>query len=112
MSLRNLLDEYKHDEDFIYEGLILDLSYNLKKIMEEKGITKKQLAQRMGVSPAYITKIFRGTNISLKTVAKVLAALKVDARIELKTDKLNKNYDEAMHINYLVPTIKKTINHR
>ena len=51
--------------------------------MEEKGITKKELAKRMGVSPAYITKIFSESNISLRTVAKVLSALEVDARLLL-----------------------------
>ena len=43
--------------------------------MKEKGITKKELAKRMGVSPAYVSKIFGADNISLRTVAKVLAAL-------------------------------------
>lgn len=93
MNLRDLLEQHRYDEDFIYEGLVLDLSYALKKIMEEKGITKKQLAEKMGVSPAYITKIFKGSNISLRTVAKILAALEVDARINLLfDDDNNSNY--------------------
>jgi len=84
MSLKSLLEEYRYDEEFIYEGLRLDLSYYLKRLMEEKGITKKELAKRMGVSPAYVTKIFSGSNISLKTVAKVLSALEVDAKLVLE----------------------------
>lgn len=84
MSLRDLLEQHRYSEDFIYEGLVLDLSYALKKIMEEKGLTKKELAERMGVSPAYITKIFKGSNISLRTVAKILSALEVDARIDFR----------------------------
>jgi transcriptional regulator with XRE-family HTH domain len=59
--------------------------------MIEKGLNKKQLAERMGVSPAYITKIFSGQNISLKTVAKILSALEVDAGIRI-IDRKKINY--------------------
>ncbi|WP_456400466.1 helix-turn-helix domain-containing protein [Persephonella sp.] len=81
--MKNWLEKDKYDIDFIYEGLILDISYYLKQFMLEKGLNKKQLAERMGVSPAYITKIFSGENISLKTVAKILSALEVDAGIKI-----------------------------
>jgi len=98
MSLRDLLEEYKYDSDFIYEGLILDIATQLKQIMEKKGLTKKQLAQKMNVKPSYITKIFSGHNISLKTLAKVLAALEVDATISIgEWDQEAKTaYDEKM----------------
>lgn len=93
MNLKNWLKEDKYDVDFIYEGLILDLSYYLKQFMAEKGLNKKQLAEKMGVSPAYITKIFSGENISLKTVAKILAALEIDAGIKI-FDREKNNYKE------------------
>ncbi len=31
-------------------------------LMEQQGISKSDLAKRMGVSPAYITKVLRGAN--------------------------------------------------
>ncbi len=83
MNLKDWLEENKYDEESIYYGLRLDLSYYLKQLMLEKGLNKKQLAEKMGVSPAYITKIFSGENISLKTVAKILSALEVDAGIRI-----------------------------
>jgi transcriptional regulator with XRE-family HTH domain len=73
---------------------MLDLSYYLKQFMIEKGLNKKQLAEKMGVSPAYITKIFSGQNISLKTVAKILSALEVDAGIKI-IDREKINYKTA-----------------
>ena len=92
MDLRELLKEFEYDPEVIYYKLRLDFSIQLKELMEEKGITKKELAKRMGVSPSYITKIFSGDNISLKTVAKVLAALQVDATIKLiEPEKIRKN---------------------
>jgi len=86
MTLKSLFRKYKSAPEFIYEGLKYDLSEQLREIMEIKGLTKKELAERMGVSPSYITKIFGADNISLKTVAKVLAALEVDAKLCLKIE--------------------------
>ncbi len=84
MSLKKLLKEYKTDPDFILQGLLVDTANQLKDLMLKKGLTQKQLAERMGVKPSYITKIFSADeNISLKTIAKVLAALEVDATIKI-----------------------------
>ncbi len=83
MSLKDLREKFKYDEEYIYYGLMLDLSYYLKQFMIEKGLNKKQLAEKMGVSPAYVTKIFSGENISLKTVAKILSALEVNPSIKI-----------------------------
>ncbi|WP_461829530.1 helix-turn-helix domain-containing protein [Aquifex sp.] len=79
MLLKELAEKFKHDVDYIYEKLKLDISEDLKRLMEQKGITKKELARRMGVSPAYVTKIFSAENISLKTIAKILSALEADS---------------------------------
>lgn len=103
MALKDLLNEYRFDEEFIYEGLLLDISVQLKKLMEEKGITKKELAERMGVSPSYITKIFGGSNISLKTIAKVLSALEVDATLEIR------DRNKTAELKVFKPRMRKTI---
>ncbi len=104
MSLGDLLKNYKYDSEFIYEGLLLDISYQLKLLMEEKGVSKKELAKRMGVKPSYITKIFGGANISLKTIAKILAALKVDATLTIskRENKLNSNFEFSENIMTLL----------
>jgi len=78
MLLKELEKQLKNDVEYIYEKLKFDISENLARLMKQKGITKKELARRMGVSPAYVTKIFSAENISLKTIAKVLSALEAD----------------------------------
>ncbi len=83
-TIRDLMDKYKYDSNFIYEGLIIDISTQLKQISKRKGITKKQLAEIMGVKLAYITGIFSSNSISLRTLAKVLAALDADSTIQLQ----------------------------
>ena len=46
--------------------------------MEKQGVSRSELARRMDVSPAYITKILRGhTNLGLETLAKLAFALEL-----------------------------------
>ena len=73
--LKEWIEESKKDYEYVYERLKDHLAVQLKALMKKKGINKKELAQRMGVSPSYVTKIFSSENISLKTIAKVLVAL-------------------------------------
>ncbi len=87
MSLSALLKDCRKDPDFVFEELVYDIACELKRIMEERGITKKQLAQRLGVSPAYVSKVLGGSNITLKTLARILAALEADVSIVLKSRK-------------------------
>ncbi len=52
--------------------------------MDKKGISKKDLASASEVSYSTIHKLLSGEPISMKTLAKVLSALKIDPRIEIK----------------------------
>ena len=48
------------------------IALNIMTHMEHQGLTQKELAQRMGVSPQYVNKILRGSeNLSLDTISKV-----------------------------------------
>lgn len=58
------------------EGLFLDVAARVIDAMENRRITRSELARRMGVNPAYITKILRGhANLSLESLAKVAFAM-------------------------------------
>lgn len=47
--------------------------------MEILGINQKELAQRMGCSPQYVSKILRGKeNLSLETICKIEDALEME----------------------------------
>lgn len=46
--------------------------------MEELGLTQKQLAERMGCSQQYISRILKGTeNLSIETITKIENALEL-----------------------------------
>lgn len=86
MSLENILEQLPNDRkvNFVFEEIKLHFACQLKKIMDEKKINKKELAEKLGVKPSYVSKIFGGDNISLKVIAKVLVALNVDPIIEIQ----------------------------
>lgn len=47
--------------------------------MEELGLTQKSVAERMGCSQQYISRVLKGTeNLSIETIAKIEAALGIE----------------------------------
>jgi transcriptional regulator with XRE-family HTH domain len=72
------LEEDKQKPAYVAEGLILELGEQIVIRMAELGINRAGLARRMGTSPAYITKILRGANVSLLTLAKIAIALECE----------------------------------
>lgn len=64
------------------EGAWLQFTEELLALMTAQNVTRAELARRVGVSPAYITKVFRGTvNLTLETMSGL--ALAVGASIRL-----------------------------
>ncbi|ACV67690.1 helix-turn-helix domain-containing protein [Desulfohalobium retbaense] len=63
------------EQEMQYEELLHTVSEEINRIMCKEGLTKAELADKMGVSRPYITKLLRGTNVSLQTLAKVASAL-------------------------------------
>ena len=52
------------------------------RIMEERGISKRALADAIGTSPAFISQLFRGHKIvNLETLAKMQKALAIEFEI-------------------------------
>lgn len=64
-------------EAFALESLVFSVQIALQKAMSKRGVTSKDLAERLGMTPARVSQIFaeKGPNLTLKTIAKVQAAL-------------------------------------
>ncbi len=74
----------RHEKDPKYwvEAMRFDFGDEVGRMMEERGVTRAELARRLGSSPAYVTRFFRAMfNPTLLTLAKVAVAL--DARVSL-----------------------------
>jgi transcriptional regulator with XRE-family HTH domain len=55
------------------------IALKVLRTLRELGITQKELAERMGVSPQHINKLVKGNeNLTLETIARVGEALGVD----------------------------------
>jgi transcriptional regulator with XRE-family HTH domain len=55
--------------------MILDFTEGLYKIMEANGVTRSDLARRLRVSPAYITKVLRGNvNFTVDSMVRLVRA--------------------------------------
>ncbi len=75
--------ETSHDPDFELYGVLLDVTEGIVKRMIDQGVRRTDLAERLGTSRAYVTKLLDGQeNMTLKTLVRVANALemKVDAK--------------------------------
>ena len=67
------------------EGASLRFTEDLVAFMKTSGFTRTALAQKIGSSPAYITKILRGeTNFTLDSMVKIATALGCELTIGLR----------------------------
>jgi len=68
------------------QQLIRGTTESIYATMKKKGVTKSELARRMGRTNAYVTQMLSGDrNLTLRTIAEVSAALEVTPRVVLKS---------------------------
>ncbi len=85
VRLAEMIAELQDDPDFILEGLLWDVTEAIARAMDRRGITRAELARRLGTTPANITQLLRGRrNMTLKSLARVAAALGVEPEIKLR----------------------------
>jgi len=78
------LDRYRDDPDYVLEGIVLDLTDRIALAMQEQGVSRAELAERLGVSRAYITKLLGGnTNMTLRTLVRLALALGMVPEVSL-----------------------------
>lgn len=84
-SLQGRLAQYQDDPDYIAEILVLGLNEQVVSRMEAMGLRRSDIARRMGVSRAYITRILRGNpNLTLRSIAALSVALDTRPIVELQ----------------------------
>jgi transcriptional regulator with XRE-family HTH domain len=68
--------EAEKSHEFRAERAFLEFTERMLERMEELKMSRSELAAKIGVKPAYITKILRGdTNFTLDTMVKLASAL-------------------------------------
>lgn len=80
--IRELLSDREGQKLYFREDLIFEVTEAICKVMEEKGVSKTELAELASVSKSNITQLLSGDqNMRLTTIADLLFAL--GARLEV-----------------------------
>ncbi len=69
------------------EKLAVAFLAELNSFMQAHGVSNAELARRAGVTPAYITKVFRGpSNLSIETLTKLADAIGCKVHLHLASN--------------------------
>lgn len=75
---KEFYEKHKDDPEFIAIGIAIEIFDNFYRKMEEKGISKEELAKKLGKSKAYVTKLLRGyydNKLTIKDLVKLALAI-------------------------------------
>lgn len=100
-AFNNLLTFADEHEEIEHEAAMIMFQFlsEVEKVMEDKKINKKDLAEIIGTSPSYITQLFRGDKlINFKTLAKIQKGL--DMNFEVKTKKKREAFPDTRNVVY------------
>lgn len=71
-----MVEKARQSVDYWVTGPIVEFTEDVCRLMDEQGISRAELARRLGTSRAYVTKLLGGNaNFTLETMTKVAMAL-------------------------------------
>ena len=69
------------------EELILDVTERLTQALENAGVTKAELAKRLGKSPGFVSQVFGGgRNLTLRSISDIATALSLRPTLQLSSE--------------------------
>ncbi len=107
--IQKLLSDEEGRKLYFREDLIFEITEEICKVMEEKGISKAELSRLAGVSKSNITQLLSGDhNMRLTTVADLLYAL--DSKMAISAVPLDMDsIFESITFNQWIPAVDITI---
>ncbi len=86
-KLDQFLQNQEHRRLYEQERLILEITEEICALMNEKDVSRAELAQRLGCSPSNVSQILDGdNNFTVRTIADCLLAL--GARLSIASERL------------------------
>ena len=83
--LEAAIREYEKDVDFLLDGVLMQLNEAIVREMKASGITRSELARRLGTSKAYITRLLAGNaNPTLRSLVRLGLALGATPAVALR----------------------------
>jgi len=106
---QKIFEEAKQHPAYWMEDLRLQFLNDIYAIMQEQKLAQKDLAEKMGVSEAYISKVFNGNvekNFTLKTLVELSRAVNAEIRItvtpkeseEVDQDNFQPEWENLQHV--------------
>ena len=85
------LESMKNEPVYIIEGTLMQFVNKITIEMEEQGISKSALAQKIGKKPPFVTRVMQGnSNITLATMVEILVALGLKFDFQFKSLEVDK----------------------
>jgi len=102
----NFIRSAEESIEYWTETAITDFTEELCRRMDEEGVSRAELAQRIGHSPAYVTKVLRGNvNFTLATITKLARALGSVVRIHLAPEGVAVEWKDSVAEQTMQPII-------
>ena len=71
-ELRQKLEAARNTFEYRLEKVLFEVAEQVCKLIESQGVTRSELAQRLAVTPAYITKLLNGNpNLTIKSLLRL-----------------------------------------
>ena len=81
-TFSSLLTQAKERDSYWTARAVHEFTEDLSRLMQQRGVSKAELARRLGSSPAYVTKALRGnTNFTIESMVRLTRAL--DGKLSL-----------------------------
>jgi len=78
------IQKFRDDVDFLTETAILDFTEKVVDKMQRTGMTRAELAHKLGVSKPFVTKLLNGNpNMTIKTMVAIANALECEFSAEM-----------------------------
>jgi transcriptional regulator with XRE-family HTH domain len=99
-KIQDRIDESKKTDRYWVEKAKLDYALELDKFRKISGLTGKTLAQKLGTSAAYISRVFRGdTNLTIESMVKLSRA--TGGKLDIKIIDQNAKVDSSVWIGIM-----------
>ena len=83
-SFGDYLESLRDTPEYIAAGLYDEFTESVWSIRRQKGMKQKDIAEKMGVSPPYLSKQLSGKQkLTISAICKIAHALDCDVKIEL-----------------------------
>ena len=102
------LDKYADDPEFLTEEAILDFTEKLVTKMQELKVNRAELAKRLNVSKAFVTKLLNGNpNMTIKTMVSISNVLGCKLNLDIYSKEYRPSRNLVEHLKEKTESISK-----